>query len=1067
MVNRLLKKVKGENKYIRPSTGRKVNIGGPSHKKDIENIEVSHAGNKIYVINDHKFITPTSTVYNLAKKYRNQGYEVKNGLALKSDFERVSVKKPGIRTNGIFGIATYNLKMDDDENFIDNEYEDTIINNKSLRKNLNNERKILHKFYKELVNSRIFLYTDKDKERYISEDDEYFLNSNNTVILRFHSGNGFGIEETNFISVPLDTFGKFMKKIRKVTSDQPGEGSDGMLAGFNLDMTWFQLRFVDPNRGGGEKGMKSIDSKVYKNKNYSSIEGKNNCLVGCVKLAGFEKKKSKFKEIRKQWKEKLDIPIDELVTIEHIKKLEKYYKKTIGVVQECGTLYNFNYRKNDDLQVMSDFDMLVLQKDNHYSLITGVKYKVEKVKKDNKKNYKVKYVYWDCETIFDRKDDDFLKPYMVAWFVTNNQVDWKYDKSVHDKECHIEFGRKCMDKFLQFIVSAESDIKYKLIGFNSSKFDNFFLASRAAENGFLGDVLYVNNSFLNLFIDRHDTLDIIRMTGPTKLKDACKSYKTNPVKVDGFDHNIPQKAYDDEGWKTLREWYEENKEKADEYIRNDVLCLCDLTNKLNSAVNEMTGIKVFDKMTIGQLIFDHMKNEIVKNFSVKNAAEIIPRPETCKIDKFVRDAMFGGRTQAFHGQVKYEGYEFNMVDCTSLYPYVMFEKEFPIGKMYETKTYIKKHLGIYRCKISHQNAKWLKGKPKLEKGLEELDEPYAPCLIPKRSKKDPLDWAYRGEMEVNLSNVDIEMIKKYCGDDAIEVFEGYYWKKSSDKLFSDVLSPFKNEKIKQDKLKDKNSDKYNPAKREFSKLAQNSLSGKVGQRNFSEYIQKVKCDEDVKKFFTKVEKNSLEEICNVGGTVFLKGNQTEEDAYKKSAKPSYLSVFIYSYARKHMYEKILSRYCVLYQDTDSALMPRKEYLRFREEQKELDTKEYGGFKEEVGVSKNIVIVAPKTYLVTAENEEKSKRKCKGIRKDDTWLYSKEIKNVDKLKSTDIEKLKKKARPCMNDEFFNAIYSEKPIIVLTSQLRKVMDFCVKNDAFTTESRIGIKQIFMTKQFNVDI
>ena len=105
-------------------------------------------------------------------------------------------------------------------------------------------------------------------------------------------------------------------------------------------------------------------------------------------------------------------------------------------------------------------------------------------------------------------------------------------------------------------------------------------------------------------------------------------------------------------------------------------------------------------------------------------------------------------------------------------------------------------------------------------------------------------------------------------------------------------------------------------------------------------------------------------------------------------------MFVYSYARKLMYQKILSRYITLYMDTDSACMPMIEWKRLCEEYKDkdfVDTGEYGCIEEEVcdGLDKpatRLIAISPKNYCVINEyNENFSKRKFKGVRKTDYFI----------------------------------------------------------------------------------
>jgi hypothetical protein len=79
--------------------------------------------------------------------------------------------------------------------------------------------------------------------------------------------------------------------------------------------------------------------------------------------------------------------------------------------------------------------------------------------------------------------------------------------------------------------------------------------------------------------------------------------------------------------------------------------------------------------------------------------------------------------------------------------------------------------------------------------------------------------------------------------------------------------------------------------------------------------------------------------CHTANNKFVVLNGLKSEAYGTQAKPSYLGVYIYAYARKLMYTKIFTKVECHYTDTDSALIYYDDYLVFRRENPELFAKE--------------------------------------------------------------------------------------------------------------------------------
>lgn len=95
------------------------------------------------------------------------------------------------------------------------------------------------------------------------------------------------------------------------------------------------------------------------------------------------------------------------------------------------------------------------------------------------------------------------------------------------------------------------------------------------------------------------------------------------------------------------------------------------------------------------------------------------------------------------------------------------------------------------------------------------------------SQIEQLDWTFKGAFKTFINNIDIETLRKHHGE-CFKVIKGVKFDKVVNgwEIFP-VIGHWKDVKQEQDKLKDDKSSDYNPALREYSKLVQNSLSGKV------------------------------------------------------------------------------------------------------------------------------------------------------------------------------------------------------------------------------------------------
>ena len=671
-------------------------------------------------------------------------------------------------------------------------------------------------------------------------------------------------------------------------------------------------------------------------------------------------------------------------------------------------------------------------------------------------------VFFDIETIFDINDDNLLRSYGGAWYVVDMEKEWKYNEKedliktyYYGENCMEKFVRfllECPEGF------TYKPIGFNNSRFDNFPLCEMALDMGVLRNAFFvdGSILY------NVIEGCSPSWDCSRFLPAFSLDKACNSFKTNPKKrKDLIDHYEIQSYFEKNGMEKLQSLLNNNKDLI-LYNKLDVLCLVDLTFKLRKTFKEMFDKDILASYTIssfgwkiGAEIWKNKREEYNKrkteikeledgiielkklNQNIKenkisldnkikkldyinnNYYDIMP-PLNFEDDSFIRKSLTAGRTQSFYGKCEVK-MPLCMGDIKSLYPSVMGNYgskkcpnycPYPTGNYKQTQKYMEGKLGIYNVKIIHQKCKWdnqkevfkeMKRMNKANKAEIKTDfySEFAPCVIADRQKDKPLNWFNRGIIEDRvLTSIDIEVLRKSTEDyNCVEVYDGIYWETSSTEIFKDYLEKPKNEKSLQDKLKEEGSEKYNVAKREASKLISNSFSGKLLEKIHTEQQEIFSC----KKFLEWEENKNITDLDILdfgGGFSFLTGKKDGAEVFSdcKNNKPSQLGMFVYSYARKLMYEKLLKKYVCLYMDTDSICITKNEWERLLKDYEGLDfvnTGDYGCIEEEVCgkdekgkiiYADRLIAISPKNYLVeNIKCDYMSKRKFKGIRKTDKWL----------------------------------------------------------------------------------
>lgn len=373
-------------------------------------------------------------------------------------------------------------------------------------------------------------------------------------------------------------------------------------------------------------------------------------------------------------------------------------------------------------------------------------------------------------------------------------------------------------------------------------------------------------------------------------------------------------------------------------------CCPSNVNKYNKTMERHQ--KIIDAGFKLESIWECEWNRIKKKNDVVNILEQIQHLEPLR----VRDAFFGGRTEAkkffmdvskmpFKAKIYYR-------DITSLYPWVMFYKEFPIGhpiiirgsrKEGLTGTYycndgnfdytLQSYFGLVKCKV----------KPP-KKIL------YHPVLPHK------FDGKLQFPLKTMVGTWTTEEVKKALdvGYTIEKIYEVHHFEEKSNDLFKGYIGFFL--KIKQESSgfpkwvqteedKDLYIDNYesvmgirlekdkiekNPGLRFIAKIALNNLWGRFGMRDFKDSSKIIRSYEEL----LNVLKDKNVNIDSLHFELFKERDDFCEIFYETFTPTQnawttinpYIAIFTSSYARLKLYEalEVLGNR-VIYMDTDSVV----------------------------------------------------------------------------------------------------------------------------------------------------
>jgi hypothetical protein len=634
------------------------------------------------------------------------------------------------------------------------------------------------------------------------------------------------------------------------------------------------------------------------------------CLISCIRYYSNGKK-----YLPRTARKKANLNITEF-GLQDIPILEKIYNTQVAIyVDRKDISYiiednKIKVLKNEPILLYGSKTCLnkILYHENHFSIITNehdivdvIKLHLQEKEDDESRfeninpNKRKKYYYFfDFETVFDSLTGNMI-PY--AWTIM------KFDKKgklLDDKTCFGKPSHEIGELFIRYLDEQPYGGKKYLIGYNNSRFDNYLLMRYGYK---VKNVFFAGNSILGMNVHDMETFDLCRMLS-TSLKKAAESFKCKYNKKE-LDHNNVQRLY------MQNKFYKISEREVRKYVANDVQVLAELFFKASNSFYEITGLNIEEYPTIAALSYNKFKQNCKGNLELP-----ILDYET---DQFVRKSIIGGRSQVFNRRIE-EIEKILCLDIVSLYPYIMMNRKFPVGKPVKTNEYIQDKIGVYNVTIHKQ--------PQCK-------------IIPYRNNDNSLDWNYDKEFDTVVTSVDIECILKNNGK--ITVHDGITWNEYSENIF-EYLKPIKDEKLRQDFLKKHKEPSYNPAMRECLKLILNSLSGKFLQRIFKKTRCLIHNKKDLQNF-SKRTSNQTFYMSEVGHII-----GEGEKIKSKVTMPSIYGVLIYSYSRQYMYEELIKRVDSKYiTDTDSLIYTQKEHKLLCAQNKiEVEIgEEFGMAKEEL------------------------------------------------------------------------------------------------------------------------
>ena len=734
--------------------------------------------------------------------------------------------------------------------------------------------------------------------------------------------------------------------LRRMIIEKISLGDSGFPDSFTLadiNRKRFDVYMIDESKKGGYHSMIKIMSgfEVYEidPSSHGISYNDNDCLF--IALNESTRKRHKPSQLRDH------LEYDETSMIKCSKKtieyLEEKYNCSIDVYQsydEIKRTYKMYHvsKKKENL-----IDILLTQR--HYYLVKRIIKHDEKEKDESDERKRINIAF-DFETV-----GDVVTGEVIPWCVSFQSTESKFNHLIKNHD--IMKFKECFNAYMNMITSH--DASFTLFGWNNAKYDNYIFIKLLNDPQKIKAITLSKGRIIMMKYSYNITIKDLKLLLPCdSLSSAKECFDLKIGKLE-LDHSMIQKAYSD-GKDSFIDIIERENEMIDKYVMRDSRLILDIIEKADDIFKKNYGMKITNSITLGAHSYRRFTSK-------KKMKDIIDEVNEINIDKKLRKCIIGGRCQAFEiGEFK----KCSMYDVNSLYPHVLLENHYPIGKCKKTDEYVDGFLGIYKVKIKSQ--------PEIN-------------IIPIKDD-DVLDWESERTCIRWITSVSLKMLmKRKC---KIGVLNGFFWPESSDELFDEYFEmPLKIKKESKNKV-----EKF------IAKLYANSLTGKFVENVERESLIVLNNEN---KLYTIEEHFKALEIFELGDdsnplSFCICDMKNASDELKERAKkklnvmipkkrPLVWGVFMYEYARKHLYEMIEKCDRPLYCDTDSIIV--KDNDEFNEVVR--CGNKIGQLKKEFE-NMRCLILGKKMYAVyDDEKKEIIKLSLKGIRRDSPCLTESEFK----------------------------------------------------------------------------
>lgn len=648
-----------------------------------------------------------------------------------------------------------------------------------------------------------------------------------------------------------------------------------------LDINWFSIYYVFDRQmpAGGRAEFHDIirTSKTrgrYLLRSYRS--NKNNCALAIMRHVSGNK--SSYTKVRKDCKfgpGKLDM------NDQHILRTLGWYFNMRVVNERTG-------KESTISGTLKDVRIFVI-KNHAYQVITHEGKKIVNNVIDHVTNKQ--FVFYDIEAVYD---------YIKGRYVTFS-ISW-----VHNGEKHFHLGWDAFEVFANSLEKIVGDRVY-ILGFNNSGFDDYELLRHLLKND-TNPYTFTFKNRVFLSFGRYITRDVFKYISPMSLDDFCHRFKLVNKKKghQSFKWEELNLYYNKYGMKLFMDYIRDNYlEELEVYNNYDVLSIEEGFHLIRNLLKKNgfgkgdKPVEIENYITLGQCA----KRQLINSQGgVKYGSDYNSLEEYYEI----RSSMVAGISYA-NGKKNVDLDHF-LGDIVSLYPYVMSHADFmfPCGDYVVEETYSGKS-GSYLCKNIDQA---ILGNNKniipIRDGADNTYNWYVHDIIPERM----------------LCTVDINQLLKYgC---TVDIGRGYSWSdmKSGREIYGGYMDKFRDIKSGQDVLRASKPLEYNQGLRELAKIYINVISGKTAQIYTYENEDKIIKDEDVLHFVATHNEVKLSQYSSEYYFVSGKKKMDNKPAPKNNLQAH--AIWLYAYARRHMYDHVIFGMNPLIIETDSSLIHKNK-----------------------------------------------------------------------------------------------------------------------------------------------